>query len=241
MSGSEVTRVFEHLCQSLRVLSEVNYKADLAIHVDRLEGIGNLESAVSGVLNSFHRLYDVINKQKPRIQADWYTSPELATVLLIRNARHHNHGHGIRSIYSFHSDEVVNCDSPTRYLLIDFPAKGTDFGGMQLFVSWSDLNKTLRMSPADSRISPATTALVRNYLGSEKFDGYAPKFAVRKSNIFVNAIPIFTNALGVIAPLVKPHVNPSSTEAKLFIEFDHEEVRELNKHSMSAVEFWLPE
>jgi hypothetical protein len=58
--------------------------------VDRQEAVGNVETSLSSVLNAFHSLYDAIEKELGDHSVDWYSTPELATVLALRNARHHN-------------------------------------------------------------------------------------------------------------------------------------------------------
>jgi len=83
---------FEDLSQSLRVLLEADFKANRGglLFVDRAEAVGNIETGLTGVLNSFHSLYDAIGKQLEKSPIDWYKSAPLAIILAIRNARHHN-------------------------------------------------------------------------------------------------------------------------------------------------------
>jgi hypothetical protein len=94
----EISNVFEDLSQSLRVLLESHYKTHVQglINVDRAEAVGNVEVALTSVLNSFHSLSDATKKEKS-LDINWYGTPELAFVLAIRNARHHNLSNKIRT------------------------------------------------------------------------------------------------------------------------------------------------
>jgi hypothetical protein len=113
---------FEELAQSLRILLEMYYKASSLIDIDRPEAVGNIESALTHLLESFHSLYDAIEKQEIENKIDWYKNGPLAFILAVRNARHHNWANRIRTIYSFHGDEKHR----SKYLLIDFPMLGKD-------------------------------------------------------------------------------------------------------------------
>jgi hypothetical protein len=63
-----ITFAFDDLAQSLRVLLEADYHARRLLFVDRAEAVGNIETALSSVLNAFHSLSDAIDAQltKPR-------------------------------------------------------------------------------------------------------------------------------------------------------------------------------
>ena len=84
--------------------------------------------ALGGVLNSFHSLYDAIESQFGHHRIDWYKSAELATILALRNARHHNKANKIRTLYTFHARESERPDQMSQYVLIDFncPEEGAD-------------------------------------------------------------------------------------------------------------------
>ena len=65
---------FEELAQSLRILLEANWRANQGglLMVDRAEAVGNIETALTSVLNAFHSLYDAIEKQLGSNPIDWY-------------------------------------------------------------------------------------------------------------------------------------------------------------------------
>lgn len=103
MSRSKVIEhSFEELSQSLRVLLKANFNANQGrlLFVDRAEAVGNIETGLTGVLNSFHNLYDAIGKQLEKSPIDWYKSASLALILASRNARHHNATNRIRPLYT---------------------------------------------------------------------------------------------------------------------------------------------
>lgn len=89
---NEISDAFESLAHALRVLLEADWHAKVGglLEVDRAEAVGNIEAALAGVLNAFHSLYDAINKSTD-VAIEWYANPELAMILVLRNARHHNH------------------------------------------------------------------------------------------------------------------------------------------------------
>ena len=64
MFNRAIEHAFEELAQGLRVLLEADFKANRGglLLVDRAEAVGNIENALSSVLNAFHSLYDAIEK-----------------------------------------------------------------------------------------------------------------------------------------------------------------------------------
>ncbi|WP_338943590.1 hypothetical protein [Paraburkholderia sp. 22B1P] len=100
---NSVSHSFEDLAQALRILLEAHSRAERQglIRIDRAEATGNIENAVSGVLNAYHSLFDAMSKAQ--MQPDWYRTPELALMLVLRNARHHNHARKIRTLYTHYA------------------------------------------------------------------------------------------------------------------------------------------
>ena len=127
-----VDHAFDDLAHSLRVLLEANYRAHGGglLQVDRAEAVGNIETALAGVLNAFHRLYDAIGIQLTRRPIDWYANGPLETMLALRNARHHNKANKILTLYNFHARESADPGRMANYVLIDFPA--TEEGAIRL-------------------------------------------------------------------------------------------------------------
>ena len=139
-SSRLIEHAFEELAQSLRVLLEANWRANHngLIMVDRAEAVGNIETALTSVLNAFHSLYDAIEKQLGTSPVDWYATGELTTILEIRNARHHNKANKIRTIYTYHVHEAERIQHMEKYVFVDYitPDEGADT--FDVFVSWSD-------------------------------------------------------------------------------------------------------
>lgn len=130
-----IGNAFEELSQSLRVLLEANYYSRELLFVDRAEAIGNIETALTNVLNSFHSLYDATNKQLQEKPIDWYKTGSLAFILAIRNARHHNHANRIRTLYTYHLQESENFQTMEQYILIDFPSLEEEADTFDVYVS----------------------------------------------------------------------------------------------------------
>lgn len=117
-----ITDAFDDFSHSLRVLQEADFRAASGLLVvDRAEAVGNIENAWSSVLNAFHSLYDAMEKD-PGYSLDWYAKPELALILVLRNARHHNHARKVRTLYAHYVQEAEKIGRLEMYLLLDFPA-----------------------------------------------------------------------------------------------------------------------
>jgi hypothetical protein len=78
------------------------------------------------------------------IDFDWYGTPETATILAIRNARHHNFANNIRGLYAYHLQQEIPGDF-APYLILDYPE--TEDGGttFQTLVSWNDIDTMLSL------------------------------------------------------------------------------------------------
>jgi hypothetical protein len=119
-----LTHSFEDLAQTYRVLIEAYFSLNQLISVDRAEAIGTIETAINAKLNTFHKLYDLMAQELGN-PVDWYQTPELCTILAIRNARHHNKANRIRSICNYHRHEAENPTQATEYFYVDFPPPPT--------------------------------------------------------------------------------------------------------------------
>jgi hypothetical protein len=215
-----ITRAFEGLAQSLRVLLEADYHANQngLLIIDRAEAVGNIETALSAVLNAFHSLYDGIEKQISPRPIDWYASGPLATVLAARNARHHQQANGVRTLYSYHVEMNERPDRMAQYVLVDFiaPEEGADT--FDVHVSWGDFDRLLKLPQAKSRLRTSTCQLIRDYLASDRFEGYAQQYDLPVDRVFVNIVPLLVNAGAEISPYIRNHVGPNSTESKFFLD-----------------------
>lgn len=60
---SLVAQAFEDLAPPFRVLAEARMRANKRFTVDYPEAVGNIEAGYSRVLDSFHSLYDAMEKE----------------------------------------------------------------------------------------------------------------------------------------------------------------------------------
>ena len=114
------------------------------LQLDRAEAVGNIETALAAVLNTFHSLYDAMGKEGHGDLVDWYKTPELATVLVLRNARHHNQANKIRTMYSYYTQEAEKIGRMEMYILVDFPATEDDADTFDVYISWADLKNGVK-------------------------------------------------------------------------------------------------
>ncbi len=220
MYSKAIEYAFEELAQSLRVLLEADFKANRGrlLLVDRAEAVGNIENALTSVLNAFHSLYDAIEKQLGSNPINWYESGPLAIVLAIRNARHHNKANRIRTLYTYHTQEAEQIQHMEHYVLVDFvtPDEGADT--FDVFLSWADLQLLLEMPTSESRVRQLTKDAIRDYLDTGKFVEYSNYYHLEESRVFFNVVPLFVNAAATIVPLIKQYCGSGSTESKFFAE-----------------------
>lgn len=233
---------FEDLAQTFRVLVEAQFRLGQLIAVDRPEAVGNIETAVNSMLNAFANLYDLM-QQELDSPVDWYATPELCLILAIRNARHHNNANRIRSIYNYH---VHNSSSPTdtsRYFYVNFPASPDEEGAgfFDVGLSWGDLSLLLEMPRNQSRLRSSTRDLIRNYLNADQFEADAAAVGLTSEYIFINFVPLATNAGIALYPYIREHIQAASTEASAFLShFETTSPAVTNSHDSSQIEFMLP-
>lgn len=203
-----IDRAFEDLAQSLRVLLEADYRANGGglLIVDRAEAVGNIEVALSSVLNAFHSLYDAIDRQLGKQPINWYHTGALAIILAIRNARHHNKANKIRTLYTYHADEAVRPDRMEQYVLVDFHSTEEGADTFDVYMSWADLKSLLSLPQNESRLADATRSCIHDYLHSDKFEDYASYYGLDSSRVFFNIVPLFVNAAAAVIPLIKSHL-----------------------------------
>ncbi len=132
-----IEHAFEELCQSLRILLEADFRANRGglLLVDRAEAVGNIETALTSVLNAFHSLNDAIKKQLGSNPINWYETGPLAVVLAIRNARHHNKANRIRSLYTYHTQEAERIQHMEQFVLVDYPIPDEGADTFDVFIS----------------------------------------------------------------------------------------------------------
>ena len=212
-----ISESFEDLSHALRIFLESYWKLGELLDVDRAEAVGNMEGAFKDVLNSYHSLYDSMQKESV-IAIDWYATAPLALILAIRNAKHHNLANKIRNIFNYHVFAHDNPSDQSAYLLVDFPAPPEEEGGdcFDFYISWSDIDVLLGLPRKESRLRDGTRDLVRNYLNADKFESIACSEGIPKERIFINSVPLVLNAGIALSPHIKDVVKTVSTEGKHF-------------------------
>lgn len=236
-----IGNAFEELSQSLRVLLEANYHAKELIFVDRAEAIGNIETALTNVLNSFHSLYDATNKQLQEKPIDWYKTGSLSFILAIRNARHHNHANRIRTLYTYHLQESENFQTMEQYILIDFPSFEEEADTFDVYISWEDIGELISMPKNISKMTVDTCSEIMDYLNSKKFSEYAEMYNLQEGKVFLNIVPLIVNAAIEIVPLIKNYCNSNTTESNTFKElFSNIKPADTINHDVNCGPFVLP-
>lgn len=206
-----ISKRFESLSQALRIFAEQRFRFNQLFLIDAPEAVGNLDHAVESILNAFHGLYDAA-KSDAGVVFDFYSDPICALVLRLRNARHHNHANGIRSIYGCARNEEPTED----YLLIDFPAGENEEGGSfgEYYVAWADV---LEVFERHRQKYPESIESGQNVIGASVFvpwcaeQGYAPR------QMFINIVPILAAAGSACIGALAEHIQPESVEAEAFL------------------------
>ncbi|MBO6655906.1 MAG: hypothetical protein JJ934_03380 [Pseudomonadales bacterium] len=210
---------FEDLAHALRVLLEAYIRAHGGglLQVDRAEAVGNIEMGLTNVLNAFHSLYDALRKDGQPNLVSWYSEPELATLLVLRNARHHNHARKVRTIYSYYSQTAKEVGSMEMYVLLDFPALEPGADTFDVYLSWADFKELLSLPPSETRIRPQLASQIEAYVGSVHFKDYAANYDLSEDRVFFNVIPLIVNAAVKLVPTIKHLVSPRSMESETYL------------------------
>jgi hypothetical protein len=211
-----VDQAFEDLAQSLRVLLEGRIRAVELFTVDYPEAVGNIEAGLSRVLDSFHSLYDAMEKEGIRDRIDWYAAPELCTILVLRNARHHNLCSKIRTLFRYHDSTVVPPETRKRYLMMSFPPGEEDASPMDLPLSLGDLETLLRLPLGESRLRKSTAPLLEEYLRLPSARAASARNGLTVTEVFFDVIPLIVNAGIALHLHIKDRVRHLSTESKHF-------------------------
>jgi hypothetical protein len=236
-SASQVTDAFEDLSHALRVLLEADVHAHRQglLQVDRAEAVGNIETGLAAVLNAFHSLYDAMDKEGLSNLIDWYNTAELAAVLLLRNARHHNRAKKIRTMYSYYAQEAEKIGRMEMYILVDFPGEEDDADTFDVYISWADLKTLLALPPQETRIREPVAQAVRDHLGATKFRDYAAYYELEEERVFFNIVPLLVNAAVKVVPLIKHLVSPRSMESETYLTlFQHVLPADTQNHEVNC-------
>jgi hypothetical protein len=233
---------FEDLAQTFRVLIEAQFKLGQLITIDRPEAVGNIETSVNAMLNAFSNLYDLMQQQLDS-PVDWYATPELCVVLAIRNARHHNNANRIRTIYNYHVQNSSSPSDTSKYFYVNFPANPNEEGGgfFDVGISWGDFSLLLEMPRSQSRLRSSARELIRNYLNADQFEADAAAVGLSNEDIFINFVPLATNAGIALSPYIRDHIQAASTEATAFLShFENVAPAITRNHDSEEIEFMLP-
>lgn len=215
-----VADTFEDLSHALRMLLEADIQANRygLLNTDRAEAVGNIEMSLAAVFNAFHSLYDALDKTKSKNFFNWYECPELATVLILRNARHHNQARKIRTMYSFYAQEAKKLGSMEMYILVDFPSSEDGGDTFNVFLSWADFQELLSLPKQQTKLREPTIDSVHTYISNGKFSDYAAYFQLEEERLFFNVVPLIVNAAIKLIPLIEPMVNPRSLESEFYLD-----------------------
>lgn len=225
------------------MFAEATFNFHRLITVDRPEACGNLDTAFTAILNSFHSLYDSIQVQLGTNIVDWYATPELCTILALRNARHHNMANRVRSLFTYHGRHDDGPTTARNYLLIDFEKQEEDARVIEYFISWADIQTLLNLPRNVFRLREASRVLIKKYLNTDAIEHERIKREFHGEHVFLNAVPLIVNAGISILPYIKSHINRKlSTESDAFA--NHFEIVLPcipSRHEYSELEIFLPE
>ena len=236
-----VTDAFEEIAHSLRILVEAYIGSKDLMKIDPDEAVGNIEHALTASLNAFASLFDAIMKEQRGNSIDWYEIPELAIILILRNARHHNHAKKIRTVYSYYMQEDKYCTNSINYLFVKAPTLQMpyNFKIMEIYISWGDFSRLLEMSRKESKIHDSTKRLVQIYMNSENISAYAKQNEVTAESVFVDIVPLIINAGIKATSLIKDLVKIRSCESDEFLNLFSDDLMPIDicKHEFSIHTF----
>lgn len=213
---SLVAQAFEDLAHAFRVLAEARTSANRLFTVDYAEAVGNIEAGYSRVLDSFHSLYDAMEKEGIRDRVDWYAVPELCAVLALRNARHHNLCSKVRTLFRYHDAVVQPPTERCRYLMMTFPPGDEDAMTLDLPIALGDLDALLKLPPADLRMRTSVPALLDTYFALPMARTKAAEAGLTIANVAMDVISILVNAGIALHPHIADRIQHLSTESKVF-------------------------
>lgn len=208
-----ISEAFDNFAHALRVNTEHLIRAPELLKIDPQEAAGNLDQGLSSILNGFHSIYDAANDE-PRISFAWNREATTATLLAIRNARHHNHARRIRGLEGYFSRGGQDRLS-REYHLVTYGAGENERPLFVQALSWSDFKELLGMPYETTRLSAAKVATISSYLGA---DSIAAHDATQNSTvpIFFDVLPLIVNAAKAAIEVIEPYLEVYSMEGEGF-------------------------
>lgn len=215
------------------------YRAYELVRIDAHEATGNIEHALTSVLNAFHSVYDSA-REDSRISFDWYGAPETAAILAVRNARHHNLAGRVRGLFTYHL-QMPQPERPRSYLMVDCTPAADSGTTMEVPISWHDVRSMLMMPATESRLRASASKAIFDYLSGDLLDGYAKQYKLPAEAVFINATPLLVNAARRAVPMLKPHINARSVEAETYLDhFQTVSPADTHSHILRQVTLGLP-
>jgi hypothetical protein len=211
-----VAQAFEDLAHAFRVLLEARHGANELFLVDYPEAVGNIEAGYSRVLDSFHSLYDAMGKEGIGNRVDCYAVPELCAVLALRNARHHNLCHKVRTLFRYHDATVQPPTERRRYLMMTFPPGDDDATSIDLPIALGDLDALLKLPPSELRMRASVPALLDTYFALPVARAKAAEAGLTIANVAMDVISILVNAGIALHPHIADRIQHLSTESRHF-------------------------
>ncbi|MBO6675885.1 MAG: hypothetical protein JJ908_12490 [Rhizobiales bacterium] len=213
-----ISNAFDHLAHSLRILLEADLRANRGglLMLDRDEAIGNIEGGYAAVLNAFHRLHDAASKSDTSPNFDWYGNAATAAMLVLRNARHHNHCYGIRTLYNIQAN-LGRPGALESYVLVDFEPAEEGASTFDLYLSAQDLQNLLALPQQTTRIRPRVRVSIEGLLGLERFQTYTEDYGLSADKAFFNAVPLIVAAASVVSKSLHQLIRPRSLEGETYL------------------------
>lgn len=237
-----VAQAFEDLAHALRVLLEARIGANRLFRVDYAEAVGNIEAGLSRVLDSYHSLYDAMDKEGIRARVDWYATPELCAILALRNARHHNLCSKVRTIFRYHDNTIVPPTTKRKYLIVSYPPGDEDATSIDLPLSLGDLTSLLALPLDQSRLRKSTRELLGGYMSLSMIVEEARRKGFEVTDVFFDVVSLIVNAGIALHPHIADRILHLSTESKHFdIHFKIVSPAQMREPEYASVNFFRPE
>lgn len=156
------------------------------------------------------------NDTSSQINFPWNKAAPTATLLAIRNARHHNHAHRIRSLETYFTRPRQGRVSP-EYGLVTYgaasPLERRPF--VQAF-SWQDVDELLNLPYSVTRLNAERSRTIDNYLGGAALTSFAAS-RTKDVPVFFDVLPIIINAAKAALQVLEPEIQVLSMEGRDFL------------------------